>query len=97
MLRECGAGRCRRADGAPGRPPILAFTATATPEVRQDIVGLLGLSDPEVFVAGRLALDANRMWFVDVGATASILFLREEASLVGVPGVVGGASVGARF
>src|SRR5664279_6274811 len=33
------AGRCRRADGLPGRPPILAFTATATPEVRDDIVG----------------------------------------------------------
>jgi ATP-dependent DNA helicase RecQ len=48
-----GAARtCRRADGAPGRPPILAFTATATPEVRRDIVALLGLEDPEVFVAG---------------------------------------------
>ncbi len=47
------AARClRRSDGAPGRPPILAFTATATPEVRQDIVGLLGLDNPEVFVAG---------------------------------------------
>ena len=46
------ARSCRRADGAPGRPPILAFTATATPEVREDIVGLLGLKDPEVFVAG---------------------------------------------
>jgi ATP-dependent DNA helicase RecQ len=46
------ARRCRRADGAPGRPPILAFTATATPEVRRDIVGLLGLEDPEIFVAG---------------------------------------------
>jgi ATP-dependent DNA helicase RecQ len=48
-----GAARsCRRADGAPGRPPILAFTATATPEVRRDIVALLGLEDPQVFVAG---------------------------------------------
>ncbi len=46
------ARRLRRSDGAPGRPPILAFTATATPEVRQDIVGLLGLDNPEVFVAG---------------------------------------------
>jgi ATP-dependent DNA helicase RecQ len=46
------AESCRRADGGPGRPPILAFTATATPEVREDIVGLLGLRDPEVFVAG---------------------------------------------
>jgi ATP-dependent DNA helicase RecQ len=46
------AGRCRRADGAPGRPPIIAFTATATPEVREDIVTLLGLARPRVFVAG---------------------------------------------
>jgi ATP-dependent DNA helicase RecQ len=46
------AGRCRRADGAEGRPPIIAFTATATPEVREDIVSLLGLREPEIFVAG---------------------------------------------
>src|SRR5437764_657278 len=31
---------------------VIAFTATATPEVRDDIVSLLGLKDPEVFVAG---------------------------------------------
>ena len=42
----------RRADGKASRPPILAFTATATPEVRQDIVTLLGLEEPRVFVAG---------------------------------------------
>src|SRR5207245_1767019 len=46
------AGGCRRADAAQGRPPIIAFTATATPEVRDDIVSLLGLTEPEVFVAG---------------------------------------------
>jgi len=51
VLAGAAAG-CRRGDGAAGRPPILAFTATATPEVREDIVGLLGLKDPEVFVAG---------------------------------------------
>ena len=59
------ARSCRRADGADGRPPILAFTATATPEVRQDIVGLLGLEDPAVFVAGfdrpNLFLDVRRV------------------------------------
>jgi len=59
------ARSCRRADGNAGRPPILAFTATATPEVRQDIVGLLGLEDPEVFVAGfdrpNLFLDVRRV------------------------------------
>ncbi len=59
------ARRCRRADGASGRPPILAFTATATPEVRDDIVGLLGLEGPEVFVAGfdrpNLFLDVRKV------------------------------------
>ncbi len=46
------AGMCRRADGAGGRPPVIAFTATATPEVREDILALLALANPEVFVAG---------------------------------------------
>jgi ATP-dependent DNA helicase RecQ len=35
-----------------GRPPVAAFTATATPEVRADIVDRLGLPNPKVFVAG---------------------------------------------
>lgn len=52
---------------------------------------------PELFVAGRLAVDARGNWFIDVGATGSMLFLKEEASLVGIAGLVGGASVGARF
>jgi ATP-dependent DNA helicase RecQ len=59
------ARRCRRSDGGPGRPPVLAFTATATPEVRRDIVGLLGLEDPQIFVAGfdrpNLFLDVRRV------------------------------------
>ncbi len=46
------AGACRRSDHGPGRPPVLAFTATATPEVRDDIVTLLGMRDPRVFVSG---------------------------------------------
>ena len=46
------ARACRRADGAAGRPPMAAFTATATPEVRDDITELLGLERPRVFVAG---------------------------------------------
>ncbi|MBI4262918.1 MAG: ATP-dependent DNA helicase RecQ [Acidobacteria bacterium] len=50
-LREAAAS-CRRADGQPGRPPMAAFTATATPEVRADIVQLLGLATPRVIVAG---------------------------------------------
>jgi RecQ family ATP-dependent DNA helicase len=49
---KAAADRCRRGAGRPGRPPMAAFTATATPEVRQDIVTLPGLRDPRVVVAG---------------------------------------------
>ena len=35
-----------------GRPQVAAFTATATPEVRSDILTHLGLRNPQVFVAG---------------------------------------------
>ncbi len=49
---RAAAVQCRRSDGAPGRPPIAAFTATATPEVRDDITALLGLDHPQVLVAG---------------------------------------------
>lgn len=34
------------------RPIISAFTATATPEVKTDIINLLGLKQPNVFVTG---------------------------------------------
>ncbi len=46
------AAVCRRSDGQTGRPPMAAFTATATPEVRDDIVDLLGLAAPRIVVAG---------------------------------------------
>jgi len=49
---KTAAGECRRSDGQAGRPPIAAFTATATPEVRDDIASLLGLRTPRVIVAG---------------------------------------------
>ena len=62
---QAAAARCGRADGQPGRPPIVAMTATATPEVRDDIVDLLGLREPAVFVAGfdrpNLFLDVRRV------------------------------------
>jgi ATP-dependent DNA helicase RecQ len=35
-----------------GRPPVAGFTATATPEVRADIVASLGLKDPFISVTG---------------------------------------------
>ena len=54
-----------RAIDACGRPPISAFTATATPQVRQDIARSLGLRDPLVSVTGfhreNLRLAARRL------------------------------------
>ena len=45
------AARCRDRSSS-RRPAMAAFTATATPEVRDDIVSLLGLQDAQVLVAG---------------------------------------------
>jgi ATP-dependent DNA helicase RecQ len=44
--------RLREAAELCGRPPIGAFTATATPQVRADIVSSLGMRQPEVRVTG---------------------------------------------
>jgi len=41
-----------RALAASGRPPVAAFTATATSRVRQDIVQNIGMRDPFVLVTG---------------------------------------------
>lgn len=38
--------------GIKNRPTVLALTATATPEVKQDIINRLGLLNPQVFVRG---------------------------------------------
>ena len=35
-----------------GSPPVLALTATATPQVRQDVLRALGMREPEVVVTG---------------------------------------------
>lgn len=44
----------------PSRPLIGAFTATATPEVKQDIIALLSLQQPEVYVTG---FDRTNLFF----------------------------------
>src|ERR1041385_2098943 len=41
-----------RALQACGRPPVAAFTATATPRVRDDVVKSIGMRDPFVLVTG---------------------------------------------
>ena len=42
-------GRFRR---RMGNPQTIALTATATPDVRQDVIAQLGMAEPEVFIAG---------------------------------------------
>jgi ATP-dependent DNA helicase RecQ len=49
---RAAAALCRASDRGLARPPTAAFTATATPEMRDDIVALLGLEAPQVLVAG---------------------------------------------
>jgi ATP-dependent DNA helicase RecQ len=49
---RAAAALCTASDRTSGRPPIAGFTATATPEVRDDIIALLGLEEPQVLVAG---------------------------------------------
>jgi len=44
--------KLREAVRAAGDPPVMALTATATPEVREDIIRQLGLADPEVVITG---------------------------------------------
>ncbi len=49
---RAAAAACRCGEERSRRPPIAALTATATPEVRDDIVALTGLDSPQVLVAG---------------------------------------------
>ncbi len=49
---QAAAAACRASDTTCRRPPIAAFTATATPEVRDDIVKMVGLESPQILVAG---------------------------------------------
>jgi len=44
--------RLRTAIESLGRPPVVALTATATPEVQDDIIAQLGLNSPRRFVRG---------------------------------------------
>jgi ATP-dependent DNA helicase RecQ len=71
-----------------GRPPVLALTATASPPVREEIVGRLGMRDPDVLVRG---FDRPNIWlgverFHEAGAKRRALIerVREEPK----PGIV---------
>jgi ATP-dependent DNA helicase RecQ len=64
--------KIRRFLEAAGRPPVAAFTATATPDTRRDIEACLGLRHPTRFVS---SVDRpNLAWLVDSAA------LRGDAS-----------------
>ncbi|MDB4933860.1 MAG: peptidase caspase catalytic subunit p20 [Labilithrix sp.] len=88
--------------GAGGRAGLVAQTIEPTaagaldPSVKAESKTAFTFG-PELFLAARFALDPRRTFFVDIGATGNVLFLREEASLVGVAGLMGSGSLGARF
>ncbi len=71
-----------------GRPPILALTATATDEVRADIIRQLGMRDPHVTITGfarpNLRFDVQRT----VNATAKDEALRTLLDVTPGVGVI---------
>ncbi|MGO5287657.1 RecQ family ATP-dependent DNA helicase [Pseudoscardovia suis] len=46
--------------GLPRRPRLAAFTATATPRVKDDIIRVLGLRDPQII---QTSFDRPNLWF----------------------------------
>jgi ATP-dependent DNA helicase RecQ len=71
-----------------GRPPVLAATATATPEVREDIVRQLKLPDPAVFVTG---FDRPNLRYVvrpASGESAKLAKVSEIVASVKGPGII---------
>lgn len=71
-------------------------TSSAPPSTKSDTKSTL-VFGPEVFVAGRVALDPRQTFFLDLAATANMLFLRQESALTGFAAVMGSASLGTRF
>ncbi|CAN5725809.1 hypothetical protein BH11MYX4_BH11MYX4_19030 [soil metagenome] len=86
--------------GGGGRAGIVSQTleptSSASPTVKRETKSAF-VFGPEVFVAGRIALDPRRTFFLDLAATGNMIFLREEASLTGIPALMASASLGARF
>ncbi len=56
-----------------GRPTVLALTATATPDVQDDIVVQLKMRSPRVYLAGFARQNLSLQVFVETGKTHSIL------------------------
>jgi ATP-dependent DNA helicase RecQ len=65
--------------------PVLALTATATPEVRRDIVSVMGMRDPEVLVHGvdRPNLHWEVAFAPDPAAKMRILLATVRAEMLG--------------
>lgn len=74
-----------------GRPPLAAFTATATPDTRRDLEACLGLRDPVRVVAGvdrpNLRWSAERTRTVEeaMGRAVAVVRACRGAALVYVP------------
>jgi ATP-dependent DNA helicase RecQ len=70
-----------------GRPPVLALTATATDEVRQDIIRQLGMRDPHTTITGfarpNLRFEVRRT-VNDRMKDAELLQILDETAGVGV-------------
>ena len=64
-----------------GNPPTIALTATATPTVREDILQLLALRNPRVFITGfarpNLHFEVTAAWNTSVKDEALLEFLQE--------------------
>jgi ATP-dependent DNA helicase RecQ len=71
-----------------GRPPLLALTATATPEVLEDVVRQLGMADPRIVQAG---IDRPNL-FLEVRRTVNRA-MKEEALLELLHGETGSGIV----
>ncbi len=71
-------------------------TSSAPPSTKSDTKSTF-VFGPEVFVAGRIALDPRQTFFLDLAATANMLFLRQESALTGFAALMGSASLGTRF
>src|SRR5439155_18448978 len=75
-----------------GRPPVVALTATASPPVREDVVGRLGLRHPRVVVSG---LDRPNLYLSAVHCRGEpdrwrrlLAFVRTELATTPAPGIV---------
>ncbi|HKK08991.1 MAG TPA: RecQ family ATP-dependent DNA helicase [Gemmatimonadota bacterium] len=76
--------RAWAAAGGGRRPPVAAFTATATPSTRRDIRDVLGLREPAVFTA---PVDRpNLRWSAERVRSLQAAAVRLLAAVRGVPG-----------